>query len=534
MRGRSAPVRTSRRGPIRDRLALAALALTGVVLLKWFCVEAFRIPTPSMQPALLGCGEVGVHDRVLVDRLHYLLREPARWDLMAFRFPLQHTEPVLKRVIGLPGERILIAGGNVNLVTGEAGATAVRAVRRPAAIQAALWRELYPARAEVRGDPDPLQGSFECDPPAAAAASAGRLELDLAPAVPARLTYTDVDGGLVDRLWDGHPPAVARELRRRYVMAPLLGEIVPDARIGFRLQAAGALHSCRVLLTVFRPGRPRLRYALEVSPDGAMLTVRGPDDALLAASAPQPLPLGVPGTIAFAHLDDELICWREGIELVRLEVGAHSCRDGCELPDPCGLGPALPTADQRVELALELVGQGRATVDDLRIWRDQHWTRGDLTAGEVVEVPPGHYFVLGDNPLQSGDSRNWRAVTLWVDAAGNLLPASGPAAVRLRGSLDPGSPDTPLRRGENPIRIAGRGLLVFQDECGNRHRLTTDRHLEIADGVAVLRSDHPDQEPWPMPTEPLRFVPREAVLGRAVARFWPWPPFGPWRPGWLR
>jgi hypothetical protein len=56
----------------------------------------------------LGCEEAGVYDHVLVDKLHYVLAEPRRWELAAFKPPLQQRDAFVKRVVGMPGERINI------------------------------------------------------------------------------------------------------------------------------------------------------------------------------------------------------------------------------------------------------------------------------------------------------------------------------------------------------------------------------------------------------------------------------------------
>lgn len=86
-----------------------------VLLLRSFLVEPFQIPSGSMRPTL----EVG--DFILVNKFTYGLRlpvlhteivdlgEPERGDVMVFRFPEEPSVNFIKRVVGLPGDRIRYA-----------------------------------------------------------------------------------------------------------------------------------------------------------------------------------------------------------------------------------------------------------------------------------------------------------------------------------------------------------------------------------------------------------------------------------------
>ena len=83
-----------------------------VLILRSFIAEPFRIPSGSMMPTLL------VGDFILVNKFAYGLRlpsvntkildldEPVRGDVVVFRYPEQPTVDYIKRVVGLPGDKI--------------------------------------------------------------------------------------------------------------------------------------------------------------------------------------------------------------------------------------------------------------------------------------------------------------------------------------------------------------------------------------------------------------------------------------------
>lgn len=69
-----------------------------------------RVESISMQPNLFA------GDMVLVNRLAYRFSEPARGDIIVFKYPPEPTQtPYIKRIIGLSGDKITIAGGQVSV-----------------------------------------------------------------------------------------------------------------------------------------------------------------------------------------------------------------------------------------------------------------------------------------------------------------------------------------------------------------------------------------------------------------------------------
>jgi signal peptidase I len=82
--------------------------------------RAFRVPTNSMAPTFFGSNE-GTHDHVFVNRLSFLITKPQRGDLVVFStssidaIQKRSEEEMyfVMRVVGLPGERIVITDGAV-------------------------------------------------------------------------------------------------------------------------------------------------------------------------------------------------------------------------------------------------------------------------------------------------------------------------------------------------------------------------------------------------------------------------------------
>jgi signal peptidase I len=85
-----------------------------VLLIRAFVVEPFRIPSASMMPGLVA------GDFIFVDKFSYGLRfpvtntkivpigEPQRGDVIVFRLPSDPSIHFIKRLIGLPGDHVVV------------------------------------------------------------------------------------------------------------------------------------------------------------------------------------------------------------------------------------------------------------------------------------------------------------------------------------------------------------------------------------------------------------------------------------------
>jgi len=86
---------------------VAVLAGITIAFVRYFLFKPFYVKGASMEPNFYE------HEYLLIDELSYRFREPVRGEVIVFRYPDNPKEHFLKRIIGLPGERIKIVEGEV-------------------------------------------------------------------------------------------------------------------------------------------------------------------------------------------------------------------------------------------------------------------------------------------------------------------------------------------------------------------------------------------------------------------------------------
>jgi signal peptidase I len=92
------------------------VAFVLALVIRAFFIQVFWIPSSSMEPTL------DINDRVVVNKVSYHFREPRRQEIIVFRQVAPPGSPkrdIIKRVMGLPGEKLGIRNGIVH-INGEA------------------------------------------------------------------------------------------------------------------------------------------------------------------------------------------------------------------------------------------------------------------------------------------------------------------------------------------------------------------------------------------------------------------------------
>src|SRR5215472_11801279 len=107
---------TGSKGAFREWVESLVFTIIFVLVFTSYIAQATQVPTESMKPTIL------VGDHFFLDKLSFPANYPAairpylphrsikRLDIIAFKSPTEGNIPFVKRVIGLPGERVEVRG----------------------------------------------------------------------------------------------------------------------------------------------------------------------------------------------------------------------------------------------------------------------------------------------------------------------------------------------------------------------------------------------------------------------------------------
>jgi signal peptidase I len=88
---------------------IAFIAIAAVFIVRTFFVQPFLVSGTSMYPTFSN------GDYVLTDELTYRIRPPERGEVVVFHEKSDYSTYLIKRIIGLPGERVVVANNTITI-----------------------------------------------------------------------------------------------------------------------------------------------------------------------------------------------------------------------------------------------------------------------------------------------------------------------------------------------------------------------------------------------------------------------------------
>lgn len=103
------PPKKAALGFLFELIQVMAISLAIIIPVRYFLIQPFYVKGASMEPNFFD------HEYLIIDELSYRFHQPERGDIVVFRYPNDPKQFFIKRVIGLPGETVDIAGGQIKI-----------------------------------------------------------------------------------------------------------------------------------------------------------------------------------------------------------------------------------------------------------------------------------------------------------------------------------------------------------------------------------------------------------------------------------
>jgi len=469
---------------IVENLEALCVALIMAIIVRQFVLEAFMIPSQSMFPTLNGVPHFHKGDRVIVNKTHWMLGfEPRRWDVTVFKYPLDIRRNFIKRLVGMPGERLTVVDGDIWINR--------KIERKPIRVQRSIWIERFPDRPAYASPPDRArwdirkagkgwEGKGDCFTASPAGKEVLSLPFDFGTPMP------------LDASQRVHYDKV-RDYRVRGEVTAAAG-----AEVGFEMQVRD------VPFTVLLPAGsgkarvefPRAKYPVEV------LEEQGKDLFL---------PAGEGVDIEVSHWDwwFEVRVDGEVWFSYQLNPGPWSViRKGAKWPEMFHVGATT----------ISVTAQGgQVALEDLAVDQDIHYMQNgkwdtlnyEFMGKKLVDgkLPDGYYFMMGDNSQGSRDSRLWHRIQVPDPDTGKLVWGEE------------------YSWGLDSDHMYNQNLINFVDVNGRGYTIKGYDRVYATDRTA---------NPMITKVEDYGLIPRRHLVGRGLCVFWPIPPFGEFRPKVIR
>jgi len=341
--------------------------------------------------------------KILVNKFAYQLEPPERWQVIVFKFNRQRN--YIKRLTGLPGERIQVIDGDIHIGSRD---RPLSIERKPLSVQQQMWQPIHDTdvtelglnstrawaaagifepREEGGLEFNALDGlaSYEYRRPirniysynGSRARNAPEPVRDLRALVDLRLGGRDPEGS----------PAIWIDIRNGDVVFRLS---LPVGAGGDGIASGGAIYRLPRELADEPRLAPETMESAEL-PAGWSLLAPLPEGTRLDLHRDHEIDFSVVDRQVRAILDGELLVERP---LDPRDDEAGVAADG----DPANT----------VTIRARRIG---GVVERIRLYRDIHYTRDPIqyryAVSEPYTIPEDGYFAMGDNSPSSLDSRAW-------------------------------------------------------------------------------------------------------------------------------
>lgn len=389
-------------------------------------------------------------DRIWVSKAPYMISDPRRWDVAVFKYPEESNLNYIKRVVGLPSERVMIHRGNIH--TAPEGQTKYEIERKPphkilATLQPVYDTEYFLPELYEKGWPRPWSPLAEAD--AAWTTEDGGKTFQIKADDETRwIGYRHNPATLADwaRIIDGQRPQppkrsqLVNDFCAYNTAAPQSSAPFPEIR-SLGLHWVGDLSlladleiksSAGEVELVLVEGGKLMRATIDVATGKVTLGIDGVEGFQPVAES------SIRGagsySVRFANIDDQLVVW---VDDAPLEFS-----DSTAYPD---LHNAVPTTEDLTPARVGARGV-ELRVNRLRLDRDIYYvaTRSSHQPSDYIgnawlsnpngseadaiveflsdpsrwdafenlsraefELKEDQYLMLGDNSPNSGDSRYW-------------------------------------------------------------------------------------------------------------------------------
>ena len=476
---------------LKENIEAIVIAFIMALVIRCFCIEVFKIPSSSMEPTLLGdvsenhtknfCPFENYHvspggDRIMVTKYFYSFSPIERYDVLVFKFPLNHAKNFIKRVVGLPDEWIKIHRGNLYVSKDN---TTYQIARRTMRTQDSIWIDPQETNNFLAAKGENFWKSWEQE------VATGRKAQAKAEIENGELSTREVSG----------ERSLSFAYKEHYLNdgnGGSTGTPVDDQRIVFEIELTSPKGQV---------------FAEIVNSYGRFETVLDTD----GTSWLHHYPPDKPGTVTSqptgkADLKDvqlsmdrrvklELSTF-DGVAYVRINDGERAritfidkfedIREDATISRRIAFGSRGATFRVRnLALGRDIFYKGK---DSSR--------EGAIRDDEPIKIPPGHYIMMGDNVTNSHDSRAWIKRTIKLKNGRTIICESQ--------QVDYGSIRQTLQKKFNLPTSPDHG--IEGDIDGN----------DIAYNQEDIESDN---------REPFHFVDEKFIVGKAL---WIWWPQGRW------